>query len=201
MSDKRYNTGKPCKYGHLADRLKSNRQCVECSKAKLLIWQKNNPDKVKKLDRARHQRDREKRNAKQREYAKNNVELATKRKSKWAQENREKALQIQKKWNERNRHKINAYAANRRCLTRGAGKHTGDDIKKIYAQQGGLCKTCGAVLGKWHVDHIVPISAGGSNEAYNLQLLCKSCNLRKSNKSLEEFLEILRGLHGSTKGV
>jgi 5-methylcytosine-specific restriction endonuclease McrA len=194
MENKRYNTGKPCKYGHFSDRLISNRSCIACAKEKLAIWQKNNPEKVRALDRARHSRDREKRNAAQREYAKLNVSAATKRRSEWAANNRDRALEIQKKWNESNRHKINAYAANRRCLVKGAGKHTGEDIKRIYNKQDGLCATCSCVLSKWHVDHIKPISKGGSNEIHNLQLLCKSCNLRKSNKSLEDFLEIIKGV-------
>jgi len=44
-----------------------------------------------------------------------------------------------------------------------------------------VCKHCGRGTGKFHVDHIVPLSKGGGDELENLQFLCAQCNLRKSN--------------------
>lgn len=35
---------------------------------------------------------------------------------------------------------------------------------------------------KLHIDHIIPVSLGGPTKSYNLQFLCKDCNLHKSNK-------------------
>jgi hypothetical protein len=34
----------------------------------------------------------------------------------------------------------------------------------------------------FHVEHIVPVSAGGSDEPANLAWACPSCNLKKSNR-------------------
>ncbi|MCP4541818.1 MAG: hypothetical protein GY832_32205 [Chloroflexi bacterium] len=33
-----------------------------------------------------------------------------------------------------------------------------------------------------HIDHIIPVSLGGKSKRYNLQFLCATCNLKKSNK-------------------
>jgi 5-methylcytosine-specific restriction endonuclease McrA len=40
------------------------------------------------------------------------------------------------------------------------------------------------------IEHIVPKSKGGSNRVSNLCLACESCNLKKGNQSLEEFLKL-----------
>ena len=56
--------------------------------------------------------------------------------------------------------------------------------KAVYARDRGNCAHCGAGItmelkADGHIDHIVPLAAGGSNDLVNLQLLCKTCNLKK----------------------
>ena len=49
-----------------------------------------------------------------------------------------------------------------------------------------LCAGCGidiSVKMQAQVDHIVPVSRGGTNDFENLQLLCHQCNVRKGAKS------------------
>jgi hypothetical protein len=43
----RYYTGKPCKHGHIDERLVSNQTCCACNRLKVSNWQKANPDKAK----------------------------------------------------------------------------------------------------------------------------------------------------------
>jgi len=45
------------------------------------------------------------------------------------------------------------------------------------------CNFCGSTY-DLHIDHIHPFSRGGTNKADNLQVLCSSCNLQKSDKIL-----------------
>ncbi len=87
--------------------------------------------------------------------------------------------------------KFSEYRSNRRSRKLNAeGKHTAADVRKIFDHQRGLCANCQSKLikagnGKFHVDHIVPLSKGGTNWPSNLQCLCPECNLRKSSKMPE----------------
>ena len=47
------------------------------------------------------------------------------------------------------------------------------------------CQMCGRTVEdgiKLHIDHIVPVSKGGSNDMSNLQVLCHECNLAKHDR-------------------
>jgi len=57
--------------------------------------------------------------------------------------------------------------------------------RAVHARDRGGCSHCGKRItmeleADGHIDHIVPLAAGGSNDLVNLQLLCKTCNLKKS---------------------
>ena len=60
--------------------------------------------------------------------------------------------------------------------------------ERVFERDGRACAYCGTDDGEMHIDHIIPRKAGGDHSLENLQVLCKSCNLRKSARSEAFFL-------------
>ena len=107
--------------------------------------------------------------------------LATNRK--WREANLEKHRALNRKWAKDHPLEMRALVAKRRALHKHAeGHYTRKDIHALWDKQLGVCASCSAVLLSFEVDHIIPLSKGGSNWPSNLQLLCRFCNRSKSNK-------------------
>lgn len=156
-----YFTGKPCRYGHITQRLVSNRACVECSKISTALWRKksprfnislnkwraNNKERIRALNRARYARDPE------------------------------HAHSFVRKWRKRNPSRINEYSAKRLAQELKATPEWADKqlIKDIYMES----KYQGL-----HVDHMVPLrgkNVCGLHVEHNLQLLTLVENSKKNN--------------------
>lgn len=75
--------------------------------------------------------------------------------------------------------------ANQTATARVAGnpsRHIPREIRqRIWQRYGGRCAECGAA-DYLEFDHIVPVAKGGSNSENNVQLLCRRCNLKKSDQ-------------------
>ena len=86
---------------------------------------------------------------------------------------------------------LRVYGQTRRARKKGAaGHHTVADIKAQYERQCGKCYYCGAKVGSsYHVDHVVPLSRGGSNDISNLVIACPTCNQKKRARLPHEFSE------------
>jgi hypothetical protein len=58
---------------------------------------------------------------------------------------------------------------------------------EVFKKDNFTCQYCGAKAPKveLHVDHIKPVSRGGTNELENLTTSCLPCNLGKGNRELE----------------
>jgi hypothetical protein len=154
--------------------------CAEANRARVAAWEAANPDKVRAQ--------RAKRAAKHKVYA-----------QRWYQTHRAEVIANVAAWAKANHDHVRTIAARRRAefpelhrtrnrlrhrRARAApGTHNAQDILAQYEAQGGCCYWCGKPVGaSYHVDHVIPLTRGGSNGPENLVISCPTCNLRKGNK-------------------
>lgn len=60
---------------------------------------------------------------------------------------------------------------------------------KTYIEQRGICAYCHFAfsLFQWTIDHIIPLSRGGTNKRKNIVGCCKRCNEKKADRLPNQF--------------
>jgi hypothetical protein len=191
----RYFTGKPCKFGHVAERHVASWGCMICSSTRNLAWHHAHPEVIKARRQARLDADREYRKAYyqahkaekaryQKEHRAANLDRLRIRDAAYYQANKDRCRATMRAANKANPERLKTSVHNHRARRKGIpGSHTTADIKRIRMQQKDRCAYCRSKLhGGGHRDHIVPTIKGGTNWAANIQLTCDTCNFRKHAK-------------------
>lgn len=84
------------------------------------------------------------------------------------------------------------HAANRRRALKinAPGSHTADEFVDVLSTFSNRCAYCGGPFadGQVTIDHMVPLSRGGSDNITNIWPACRSCNCSKSDKTTGEYL-------------
>jgi len=112
-----------------------------------------------------------------------NRERELARNREWSDANKERHRELCRAWAKKNPVAARALVARRRAIKlRAPGRYTASDVGAMLVDQCGRCANCRTELRLMQVDHIVPLSRGGSNWPSNLQLLCETCNKRKADK-------------------
>lgn len=120
----------------------------------------------------------------------NPIKNATKQRN-WKKRHPEvyKAINLREHQKNRERYKI-YHRINQRKRRAGYGEHTEEDINRMYQNQHGKCYYCGKKVGiSYHVDHVIPVSRGGSNSPDNLVIACAHCNRTKSFRMPHEWID------------
>jgi 5-methylcytosine-specific restriction endonuclease McrA len=139
------------------------------------------------------------------QWAAQNKDLRNAASKKWNAAHAEKKREIGKRYREKNQQAINEKrkqqrkqnpsierikTAMRRARKReNGGQLSKNIVQKLLKKQNNLCNCCSRPLdGNYHLDHIMPLSLGGTNTDDNVQLLLPTCNLQKYNSTPEKFL-------------
>lgn len=187
---KLYFTGKPCVYGHIAERRTSCGYCRACE----IQYKAENKDRLRKqhTERSRVWRSKNREVTRQsaKRYRKRHPERVKKLWERWSENNPEKRLAIKRRCKANRYESHLAECRNRRARKRDApGKHTAKDIEALAAAQGHACRYCKTPITRKsrQIDHRQPLVRGGSNGPENLQLLCAPCNRAKWAFDPDEF--------------
>jgi 5-methylcytosine-specific restriction endonuclease McrA len=157
--------------------------------AKTMAWRDANRERWDEAARAWQKANRELVAAKRAEWYHANVDRRRVTNKTWREENLERIKEVKKVWLAANKLRTRVYTENRRArkLANG-GSHTPEQIEELYAKQRRRCTACGkSIRNHYEIDHIIPITRGGSNDISNIQLLCLPCNRSKHNKLPEQW--------------
>lgn len=148
-------------------------------------WNDANPDKRAAITRKWQTENPEKVAAFNRKWAAENPEKVSTRGRKWAAENPEKRAASSQKWKQSHPEVVNATSHRHRTRkTEADGSYTAAEWKALVEHYGGKCLCCGRDNIKLSADHVIPVAKGGSSNIDNIQPLCKSCNSRKGDKTI-----------------
>lgn len=191
-----YFTGKPCKRGHISERLIVG-TCVIChseyysnKKEKLLQYQndryRSNKEKCLQYQKEYYALNKNYYKQYRDEYFRNNPEKFKKYNKDYYINNKEKCLQYSKNYRLKNPEKVKEIRSFRRAskLQRTPGWLTNEDrkhIKWLYAFAAHLTKLKGV---PYHVDHIIPLlgkNVSGLHIPSNLRVIPGIENIKKSN--------------------
>ncbi len=184
---------RPCvKCGALSRDKSGN--CKACHKA----YRDANKAKAKEYQREYYARNRERLMVEAARYlAENRGEINRREREKyrkadhWREKNPDRHRAWLSEYLENNREARRIYEHNRRARKRFADGNISPGLAdRLFKLQKGLCPCCQRPLGRnYHMDHIVPLALGGSNEDSNMQLLRATCNLEKHAKHPIDFMQ------------
>lgn len=156
---------------------------------KILEYRKKYRDSGKqhKANKAYKERNREHLNACARVRNANNPEPARAATKAWRLANLEHVKRYSAQYREDNRLYFASKQSQRRATIKGLrGSATAEQVKERFDFHGNKCIYCGC-CGPMEIEHMIPISRGGTNWPANLAPACRSCNSSKRSKTFFEF--------------
>jgi hypothetical protein len=154
------------------------------------IWRKNNREKKRAANAAWAKSNPEKQRAAVRSWVERNKDRKRETTRAWQLAHPENLRAASSKWSKKNPAAVKANNHRYRArLTDAGGNYTKQDVIDCLVMQGYRCFYClASLIDVFHVDHMMPLSRGGSNGADNIVCACEWCNCSKGAKTVAEFI-------------
>ena len=152
-------------------------------------YRARNAEAIRARDRARYAADPEKRLAHVRRWREQNRPRLLALLSRYGQEHRDEINERLRKWRSETGFSRTEYHRKRRAAKRATVVSlTPEGWAQILEEFGNRCAYCMCVMVTPTQDHIVPLSKGGDHSPGNVVPACLSCNSRKCDRSLLQFV-------------
>lgn len=181
-------------YQENADRINERQRRYYQENAERIIegqlrYQQENAEKIRARKKNYQQANAEKRKASARNHYQANRARILERMRFHYRANAEKILARHSRYQQENRELRRVHHQNRRARRKRApGSFTPQDVQHQYNMQRGCCYWCGAAVeDNYHVDHVIPLSRGGTNYPDNIVIACPTCNTSRGAKLPEEW--------------
>jgi len=186
LSLKTYNTGKPCKRGHFADRYTIGAKCVACTADQSTAWRIANPEKYLASLQKWIENNRELHNIRVKRWQTANKDKVRKDAKAWAKANPEKIAAKTKRYRQTHPDRATAIAvASVAKRAKRVPQWLTSDDRWLMREAYKLAKLRTQLFGFiWEVDHIIPLRGefvSGLHVPTNLQVIPKTENRNKRN--------------------
>lgn len=179
------------------------------NRARAKAWEAAHPGRGKAKDLRYYHENKEKRLANAAAWRAANPEKCKAGLRRYREANKEKIWESTKLWRANNPDKVKATnnryfssplgneAIRRKTQTRRSRKLSSEGvisktrIAELRVLQKNKCMACKCCLktNGYHIDHVIPLVAGGKNDNSNIQLLCPTCNIKKRAKHPVDFMQ------------
>lgn len=165
-------------------------QCKSCRKK----YREKNRDKEAERKKKYREKNRDKVLEIQKKYREKNRDKVAEHNKKYREKNRDKVAEIQKKYREENPLKTRAHTHKRRALKLETTIEP-IDLNLVWDDSFGICFLCETPMDQQYtypdprlpsLEHVIPLSRGGTHTYDNLTYTHLQCNNRKLASLIEE---------------
>ena len=166
----------------------ANREKIAAAKA---LWYMNNRDKVAARASDRHAAHPEKARARNAKWRAENPDRARRKATEWRVNNPDRVSAFRAAWvaaHPEEARLSSVIRTNKRRAAQRQGNLTAQEWQAILEEFDQCCAYCQVRNVPLQLEHMTPLSRGGHHTKANVVPACRSCNRRKSARTIFEFL-------------